>query len=411
MRPPRATLTMNAVGFISASWSSLIMPVVSGVFGMWMVMKSDCGEQLVEGQQLHAELLRAGRGDVRVVGDDLGAERLQAGGDERADAAEADDADGLLVELDARVLRALPLPLRERAVGGRDVAGEAQDVADGQLGGRDDVRGRRVDDHDAGGGRRLDVDVVEPDAGARDDLELRGGGDRLGVDLRRGAHEDRVRVRERGEQRRAVGAVDGPDLEVGPEGVDGGGREFFGDQDDRLCHVAVPSRWEQAWEASATVIGARSPHTLPAAEGALRRVTRPRTVQTGPMTVFELVQLLVRTALAAVFVFMGVLHFRPRSRRTMAAMIPPGCAGAESSARRRWWPSPVCARSQGGSACSCRRHGCRRRSFSLSSSSRSSRRTPTPRATGSGSASLATPLIPRLAAQVVLIALCVFCAL
>src|SRR6478735_4721560 len=31
-----------------------------------------------------------------------------------------------------------------------------------------------------------------------------------------------------------------PVLEVGPEGVDGSGREFFGDQDDRLCHVAVP---------------------------------------------------------------------------------------------------------------------------------------------------------------------------
>lgn len=41
------------------------------------------------------------------------------------------------------------------------------------------------------------------------------------------------------------------------------------------------------------------------------------------MTVFETVQLVVRIALAAVFVFMGVLHFRPGARRTMAKMIPP----------------------------------------------------------------------------------------
>ena len=59
-------------------------------------------------------------------------------------------------------------------------------------------------------------------------------GDRLGVDLRRRAHEHRVRVGERREQRRPVGAVDVADVEVGPQGVDRGGREFFGDQHDRL---------------------------------------------------------------------------------------------------------------------------------------------------------------------------------
>ena len=55
-------------------------------------------------------------------------------------------------------------PADERRVRGGDAAGEAQDVTDGQLRGRDDVRCRGVDDHDARGRRRLDVDVVEPDA-------------------------------------------------------------------------------------------------------------------------------------------------------------------------------------------------------------------------------------------------------
>ena len=38
------------------------MPTVSGVFGMWMVMKSRLREQLVERHQLHAEL--GGRAEV-----------------------------------------------------------------------------------------------------------------------------------------------------------------------------------------------------------------------------------------------------------------------------------------------------------------------------------------------------------
>ncbi len=186
--------------------------------------------QLVEREELHAELLRASRRDVGVVRDERGAEAREALRDERADAAEADDADGLLVELHSREGRALPEALLERRARVRDEPGEREDVADRELGGRDDVRGRRVHDHDARGGRGLDVDVVEADARAGDHLQARGRGDGLRVDLRRGADEHGVRLREGREQGRAVGAVDGSDVEVGPQGVDGGGREFFGDE-------------------------------------------------------------------------------------------------------------------------------------------------------------------------------------
>jgi len=41
------------------------------------------------------------------------------------------------------------------------------------------------------------------------------------------------------------------------------------------------------------------------------------------VTAFEIVQLIVRILLAAVFVGMGVAHFRPGPRRVMAKMIPP----------------------------------------------------------------------------------------
>lgn len=38
---------------------------------------------------------------------------------------------------------------------------------------------------------------------------------------------------------------------------------------------------------------------------------------------FELVQLILRIALAVVFIGMGLLHFRPGSRHVMAKIIPP----------------------------------------------------------------------------------------
>lgn len=41
------------------------------------------------------------------------------------------------------------------------------------------------------------------------------------------------------------------------------------------------------------------------------------------VTAFEIVQLIVRILLAAVFVGMGVAHFRPGPGRVMAKMIPP----------------------------------------------------------------------------------------
>ena len=76
--------------------------------------------------------------------------------------------------------------------------------------------------------------LSSPTPGPGDHLEPRRGGDRLGVDLGRAAHDDGVGLGERGEQRRTVGAVDVTDVEVVGEHLDGGGGEFFGDQYDRI---------------------------------------------------------------------------------------------------------------------------------------------------------------------------------
>ena len=132
-------------------------------------------------------------------------------------------------------------PALEGLVGRGDVAGRREEQGHGELGGGRDVGGRCVDDHDAGLRGRLDVDVVEADTGAGDDLELLRGGDRLGVHLRGRADEDRVDVGERREQLVAVGPVDRTDLEVGSQRLDRGGRQLFGDEDDGLAHRGIPS--------------------------------------------------------------------------------------------------------------------------------------------------------------------------
>ena len=91
---------------------------------------------------------------------------------------------------------------------------------------------RRVDHQHAPAGRGDDVDVVQPDARARDHLQLRRGGQRLGVDLGGAAHDDRVDVGERRQQRRPVRAVDVADLGVLGQHGERGRRKLFGDEHD-----------------------------------------------------------------------------------------------------------------------------------------------------------------------------------
>ena len=98
---------------------------------------------------LHVEVAEAGVGDVGVVGDDPHGEATGPLGDQAADAAQPDDAQGLGVELAALELPAPPLAALDEAVGPGDVAAAGQEQAQGVLGGGDDVALRRVADDDA----------------------------------------------------------------------------------------------------------------------------------------------------------------------------------------------------------------------------------------------------------------------
>ena len=172
-------------------------------------------------------------------------------------------------------LRPLPLALAQRGVRGADVAGGREHQRDGELGGGDDVGGRRVDDHHAGLGGRADVDVVEADARAGDDLEPRRRRERLGVDRGGAADQQRVGLRQRGQQLGAVGAVAVPDLEVGAELLDRGRAELFGDQHDRLVSHSVLTAGRARGEPGAEAHDAVRRPTLPRA-GAVNGVRLPR---------------------------------------------------------------------------------------------------------------------------------------
>ena len=128
-------------------------------------------EQLVHCHQRHAEGGRALRRQIGIAGDDPHPEPLGEGGDNGADRAAADDAEGLVAKLDAHEAAALPPALARGSVGLRDAPRKRAHHRDGVLGCGHGVSVGRVHDHDAALGRRIHIDVVDSGAGAADDLE------------------------------------------------------------------------------------------------------------------------------------------------------------------------------------------------------------------------------------------------
>ena len=118
---------------------------------------------------LDAEIGVALAAHIGVIRDDTHAEAARPLRHQLADPPEADDAQRLVVELDARQLGAVPPARTQRRVGLRDVARERQQQRHRVLGRRDDVGLRRVGHDDAALGGRGHVDVVDPHPGTADD--------------------------------------------------------------------------------------------------------------------------------------------------------------------------------------------------------------------------------------------------
>ena len=194
-------------------------------------------EEFVERQQLDAQLRGTGLRHVRVIRRDVRAECGQPLRHQLSDAAETDHPDGLAEDLGARERRPLPGVGAQRGVGGGNLAGGRQHQRQRVLGGAVDVRRRRVDHQNAARRGGVDVDVVQADARAGDDLQLRCRGQDLGVHDGGRTHQQRVGIDDRGQQLLPVGSVHPADFDMVAEGFHGRFGQLVGDQYNRQTHA------------------------------------------------------------------------------------------------------------------------------------------------------------------------------
>ena len=106
-------------------------------------------------------------------------------------------------------------------------------MRDGQFGGGDGVPGGRVDDDDATVGGRLDIDVVDANAGAADDPQSVRRLDHAPGDLCRAAHEQGVVLRDGGDEivLGESGAHIDANISVLPQPIDSLVGDRVGDED------------------------------------------------------------------------------------------------------------------------------------------------------------------------------------
>ena len=178
-----------------ASRSFPMRPRVSAFLGRWTVTKSDSAISSSRPISSHTHVLGPVGRDERVVGHQPHAEGQGPLGHQGPDPPQTDDAEDLAVQLDALPLGALPLPRHQGGVGLGDVPGLGQQQGHGLLGGREDVRLGGVDHHDPALGGRVDVDVVEPDAGPAHHDEVGAGRQHLGGDRGGRADDQGLRAR------------------------------------------------------------------------------------------------------------------------------------------------------------------------------------------------------------------------
>ena len=176
--------------------------------GEWDVKGDEIGpaEQLVERHLLDMKRRGPFGREVGIVGDHLHAQAERPLGHESADVAAADYRQGLAGELDSHEARFLPLARLGRAVCGGNLAGEGEEEGDGVLGRGDGVAVGRVHHHDAAGRRRLDIDIVDPDAGAPHDPERPGPLEERRRHLGGRAHGEALVAADDGGERRRVEA-------------------------------------------------------------------------------------------------------------------------------------------------------------------------------------------------------------
>ena len=178
------------------SWSGPIMPSVSGVSGVWTVMKWErfrTSSKVVISTFYCWRRLDALAGfDEGVVGDDVHAEADGFVGDGATDAAVSEDAEGCAAGSVHRLVEGYLRPAAGFDLGVvlAEAAVEGEDHSDGVVGDFVHAVVGDVGDDDAELGSGWDVDVVDADAVSGSDHALFGGFEDVAGHLGEAEHDD-----------------------------------------------------------------------------------------------------------------------------------------------------------------------------------------------------------------------------
>lgn len=188
-----------------------------------------------------AHLLGALLRKERVVGNDMHLQADGAGADDRADIASADNAERLAGDLDAHEFRLFPFAGLCRGIGCRKLAGDGEHQRDRMFGRRDRIAEGRVHDDDAAARSGRNIDIVDADAGAANDLQVRRRSDDLFRHLGGRADGQTIILADDFEQTVLVFAELRFEIDFDAavaEDLDGGFRQFVGYENAR-CHEGL----------------------------------------------------------------------------------------------------------------------------------------------------------------------------
>src|SRR5208283_766818 len=201
-------------------------------------------QKVVELHLLDAQGRRTFSREEWVVGDDAHLEAHGARRDIGSDIAAADHAERLAGDLNAHEAVLFPFARLGRGVGGGKLARQRKHQGDRVLGGRDRVAERRVHDDDAARRRGWNVDIVDADAGAANDLEPRGRVEDLGSDLGRRADRQAVVAADGRRELFWVLAERGLEIDIDAahrEDLRGGGGKLIGNENP-WAHAKILAR-------------------------------------------------------------------------------------------------------------------------------------------------------------------------
>ncbi len=214
--------------------------MIAGLVGQRHVQGDEVGavKQLIQFHLGHAHRLRALLAQERVVGHDLHMQPQRPVADDAADIAGADHAEGLVEQLDPHEAVLLPLARMGGFGGFRQLPRHREHHRNRVLGRGDGVAEGRIHHDHALFGRGRDIDIVDPDTGAADDLEPGRRFQHLFCNLGRGADCKAVILPDHFEELILVSAKIGQVVDLDPpvaEYLDSGFRQFVGDENFG-CH-------------------------------------------------------------------------------------------------------------------------------------------------------------------------------